>query len=198
MTLFQAFGAFAGAGGGVAVAGPGMVLIKPTSIANSSGSATLGTNGQVSFTSISTVSLNGVFSASFETYVASIRTSGASTNIGVSMRLRSAGSDNSTASSYTMQQLAAASSTITGTRTTDDKGFWNEITATPCAAQLLIYRPFLAEPTAFRSITRSEAAEIQIRDYVTNHNQTTSYDGLTLIGNGGTLSGTVQIYGVRS
>lgn len=198
MTNPQRYGRFNALDTIYSVSGPGMVLINPTSIANSSGTATLGTDGQVSFSSISTVSMNGIFNADFDNYVANIHVTGASTNIGVSMRVRASGTDDSTSSSYTMQQLAAASSTITGTRTTDNKGYWNEITATPSGAQLLIYGPYLTQPTAFRSITISQSAEVQLRDYATIHNQSNSYDGLTLIGNGGTFSGTIQIYGVRS
>ena len=65
----------------------GMVLMKPTSIAHSGTSATLGANGQVTFTAVTSLSLNGCFTAGFDNYVVSVRGT-SSTNTNLYYRLR--------------------------------------------------------------------------------------------------------------
>ena len=66
MTLFQGFGIWSSSG---PTGAPGMVLLKPTSIAHSGTSASIGANGQVTFTAVTSLSLNGVFSADFDNFL---------------------------------------------------------------------------------------------------------------------------------
>ena len=181
---------------------PGMVLVSPTSITHSGTSATLGANGQVTFTAVTSLSLNGVFSADFDTYFISIRTVGSSSDNNFDMRLRASGSDNSTASSYTSQRISAGSTTITAGRntTTAFAPFFQMSDTARSGLSFHLYGPFLAQPTAGRVVHVSGYLSAYIQEMAFTHNQSTSYDGLTILRQDATqsMSGAVQVYGIRS
>ena len=65
----------------------GLTLLTPASIANTGGTASIGANGTVSFTSASAISLNDVFSATYTNYQIVIECDG-STSAQIRMRLR--------------------------------------------------------------------------------------------------------------
>jgi hypothetical protein len=63
------------------------------------------------------------------------------------------------------------------------------------AFNFTVYRPFLAAPTTYSSLSQSSLATYQIGGY---HNQATSYDQLVLTPASSTLSnGTIYVYGMR-
>jgi len=80
---------------------PGLVLIRPTSVVN----GTIGTNGTVTFSGTTSVSLNGVFSSEYSKYKI-LYDATLSINDGLYFRLRQNGTD-STASIYGSQVLRA-------------------------------------------------------------------------------------------
>lgn len=177
---------------------PGMVLIKPTSIDHSGTSATVGENGQVTFSAVTSLSLNGVFSADFDNYVISTRYD-ASTSVSLRVRFRASGTDNSTASSYVTQSIQAAGTSVSGGRTTQDYanmafGWGTQRNG----SHVSIYGPFLAQPTAARSVSGMDFSSAIIEDTAFTHNQSVSYDGLTVYLTSGNITGALQVYGVRS
>jgi hypothetical protein len=76
-------------------AAPGLKLLVPTSVAVGSGSASIGTAGQVTFTGASSVSINGVFSSTYDSYRIMFHVTSASANNYPILRLRASGTDNS-------------------------------------------------------------------------------------------------------
>jgi len=194
VTLFHALGPFASSGG--VVAAPGMVLMKPTSIAHSGTSATLGANGQVTFTGVTSLSLNGCFTADFDNYVVSWQST---TGEQVNFRMRASGTDNSTASSYVRQQIAASGTSVSAVRITDDKGASFLSASTQAAGSWFsIYGPYLAQPTATRGVNAWDSLNARINDQACTHNQSTSYDGITFFTNVTAMNGTLTVMGVRS
>lgn len=177
---------------------PGMVLINPSSIAYSGTSATTGANGQVTFTAVTSLSLNGVFSADFDNYVLSARYD-ASASLTLRARFRASGTDNSTASSYVIQSIQAAGTSVSGSRNTQDYANmafgWGPQRN---GSHVSFYGPFLAQPTAARSVSGMDYASAIIEDTAFTHNQSVSYDGLTVYIVGGNITGALQVYGVRS
>jgi hypothetical protein len=174
-----------------------MVLMNPTSIAYSGTSATLGANGQVTFSAVTSLSLNGCFTADFDNYVVSLRWQ-PSTAEGFNVRLRAAGTDNTTASSYVSQRLDASSTTVGANRLTNNYWFNTYSGSTNPAGNVLnLYGPFLAQPTAIRGVSVATVSSASIEDYAGTHNQSTSYDGMTIYSSA-SLTGAVQVYGVRS
>lgn len=176
----------------------GLHLITPTSIAYTGTSASISANGSVTLTACTVLSLNGVFSADYDNYlvVADLGTGG--NNVAWS-RLRASGTDNSTASSYTYQRLYAGSTSIAGDRTSSDKHYLFDIGSNNNnGAVAWFYGPYLAQPTAMRSLSTSDVSSgLHIFDVAGTHNQSTSYDGVTLYPSGNSLSGRVAVYGMR-
>ena len=195
MTLFHALGPFAAQAG--VVAAPGMVLLTPTSIAHSGTSASIGANGQVTFTAVTSLSLNGVFSVDFDNYVVSLRIVG-STDVLIQCRFRASGTDAS-GSDYTRQELNASSTTVSANRTTSTQGILGVASFEQRDGHTFsIYGPHLAQPTAIRSVTVDGRAGARINDYAVTHSLSTSYDGFTLFPNTGNFTGALTVMGVRS
>ncbi len=178
---------------------PGMVLIKPTSIAHSGTSASIGTNGQVTFTAVTSLSLNGVFSATYDNYVVSIRYVTSSLGPNVGLRLRVSGSD-ATGTNYTRQTLYADGTGVAGVRTStvDIANIFVGASAQRSGDEGMIYGPFLAQPTAMRGSSANGYADAFLRYVAATHSLSTSYDGFTLIPEAGSMTGALQVYGVRS
>jgi hypothetical protein len=179
---------------------PGMVLLTDYTITHAGTSATL-TNGQVTFTAVTSLSLNGVFTAGFDNYVVVLGCAASASDINVAVRLRASGSDNSTASSYTRQILYADSTTIFSSRASADLGgaYAHASSTSRNISVGHFYGPFLAQPTAVRTVIASGYASAYIQDVAITHNQSTSYDGFTLIpGSTTNITGSLQVYGVRS
>ena len=177
---------------------PGMVLMKPTSIDYSGTSATLGENGQVTFNAVTSLSLNGCFTADFDNYVVSIR-SGNTTDANMSLRLRSSSTDDS-GSNHTYQNIivngtavsagrgSSTTAWILGTHGTNGKD----------GLTLNIYGPNLSQPTAGRWTGMTSYATVIINDSAFTHSLSNSYDGFTLFMASGSVTGALTVYGVRS
>lgn len=198
MTLFHGLGHVAS---GRLRSQPGMVLLTPTSIAHSGTSASIGANGQVTFTAVTSLSLNGVFSATYDNYIVAYQALAGVGNANLNMRLRVSGSDNSTANSYVYQYISADNTTIAAERLTGDVGSVGNITTTTRSGWTIsFYGPFLAQPTAYRSVGVLGLSSAYFFDRAGTHNQSTSYDGFTVLSAGGsvTSTGTIAVYGVRS
>lgn len=180
----------------------GLSMVPPTSIANSGGSASLD-NNTVTFTTVSSVSLNGVFSSAFTQYRMLIRTTAVSgTNIDVLCRLRLAGTDAATSTTYQTQIITATGTSITtavgGVTTAVYVGLSSTTTANYYGSATDIYGPFVAAPTLFTIQSQDYSSTAQY-NYLRSayHNQSTAYDGITILPSTGTMSGTVSIFGYR-
>ena len=179
-------------------AGEPAELIKPTSIANSGGTASVGTNGQVTFSGVTSLSLNEVFSADFDNYVVSIRHKLALGNDPIQMRLRVSGSDAS-GTDYTRQRILASGTAVQGLRSTSQTSAAVGYASADYGAGdvAYIYGPFLAQPTAFRHNNAGDISGGSIYEYASTHSLSTSYDGFTLIPASSSLTGALQVYGIR-
>ena len=179
----------------------GLHLLTPTSTAvtGSGSSATINTNGSVTFSSCATLSLNGVFSADYDNYMIVMRHLSTLNGSTIRARVRLSGTDNTTASSYIDQYLDADGATVAGARrvASDFWGFTPADDSQRSGTVAWFYGPYLAQPTAFRSIAASGYSDAWIVDYAGTHNQSTAYDGLTLYQSTGTFGGLLGVYGMR-
>jgi hypothetical protein len=181
----------------------GLILLTPTSVSVGSGSASIGTNGSVTFTGAHTVSLNGVFSADYDNYrIVTWHTSNNVTNGSLKFRLRVGGVDNSTSSSYVQQYLYVTTSTTLGGRITSTQAEINRYGNTYTSFVADFYGPYLTQPTAVRSITQGLSNTIStpvIYDCVATHSQSSAYDGFSFYTGytPATLTGRIAVYGVR-
>lgn len=177
----------------------GMVLITPTSIASTGtgNSSSIGANGSVTFSACETLSLNGVFTTSYDNYMIAMRTIGSVANF-PSFRLRSAGIDESSASNfYTHQYIYAGSTTVSAARSANNLWYSYGNTASLYSGHNMnIYGPFLAQPTAHRTLTVDARDSATVSDYAGTHSLSNSYDGITIFPNTGSMMGIISVYGL--
>ena len=175
----------------------GLVVMTPTSIASTGtgNSSSIGANGKVTFSSCETLSLNGVFTSSYDNYMIVCRHS-VTANDGLRFRLRASGTDNSTASSYVFQYISAASTSVTGARETNNYAQISVRGNTQRAGfTAYFFGPNLSQPTAYRSVVVDDLSSAAISDFAGTHNQSSSYDGLTIYGSVYAFSGAITVYG---
>lgn len=180
----------------------GLHLITPTSTAKTGtgSTATINTNGSVTFSSCETLSLNGVFSADYDNYMIVMRGTPSASGYDIQLRLRSSGTDNSTASSYVGQYLYGNGTSVTGGRETSNQVRINTWWTTQREGHIInLYGPFLTQPTAGRSITVNSYTGASIFDMAWTHNQSTSYDGISFyVTSTLSITGLVGVYGMRN
>jgi hypothetical protein len=172
---------------------PGLAIVTPTSIANSGGSASA-SGGAVTFTGVSSISLNGVFSATYENYRI-VFTSTSGSTIQTSFRLRAAGSDNSSSYFYNLIEAGGGVSNSPATGATSAR--------TGYAATTVSFNSFdVSQP--FLSVVTNYAGNYltQVGNYTGlcagGHNNAASYDGITFLPASSTLTGTVRVYGYKN
>ena len=175
---------------------PGLIPMVPTSVAVGSGTGTANALGQVTFSGASSVSLNGVFTSAYRNYKVVGKMLGSAT-LDVFFRMRAAGSDNSSANSYTNQISFVTSATVSA----------EDLTASsakiiPNASSTLIntfsaefFNPQIASATGLTTSALSN----QNAGYWINcgvlHDQAVSYDGFSLFTGANTITGTLSVYG---
>jgi phosphate-selective porin len=175
----------------------GMVLMTPTSATGTGSSATIGTNGSVTFSSCVTLSLNGVFNTDYDNYMIVIRQD-LNTVDNMVIRLRSSGTD-ATGSNYTRQTLFANSTAVTAGRATESSAIVNAgYNVQRIGTTIHMFGPFLSQPTAIRSANAMDSSSAGIYDIVSTHSLSTSYDGFTLFAQGGAgvFNGRVSVCGL--
>ena len=149
----------------------------------------------VSFSAASTVSLNDVFSATYDTYQIYTNLTSSSVSDTLSLRLRVGGADNTSSNySYGQYYVGAVASIAAGSNnnTTTTSFQIGGSSATPGAFILTtLSNPFT---TNYTKINTSSVGEyLLINGGITT--VTTSYTGFTLRLLTGTMTGTVSVYG---
>lgn len=172
----------------------GLISMVPTSVAVGSGTGTASANGQVTFAGASSVSLNGVFTSSYQNYRLVFNAS-AVAGSSVLCRFRIAGTD-TTAANYNHQLLVASNTTVSGARVTSDTSilFMNNINTVHDSASAEIYSPQATKFTTINVPSTSTVSTIYYQTIAGSYALTTSFDGITLF-SASNLTGTVTVYG---
>lgn len=180
----------------------GLVPIVPSSVTVGSGSATTSANGQVAFTGASSVSLNGVFSATYDNYRIILSPDAASTTFNITARLRISGSDVTTAASYQQENIQASDNTVVGASDTSQTLWYiidNYNTTYPfyAAAAMELQRPFITKKKTMLCDAVFTSAAGNFRKRQSGHTQesTSACDGLSIICSTGNMGGTISVYG---
>lgn len=150
-----------------------------------------------SFSAVSSVSLNNCFSASYDNYLILCRMTGPTA--GVTMRLRSGGADNS-ASNYNLQETAAYSTTVIGSRQTGLSNWTmpQTISGEYNVFTMNLFNPFTSsKTTAFQQYgyRADSASSLEIYHRIFAHTLDASFDGFSLIQS--SLTGSLSVYGHR-
>ena len=179
---------------------PSLRLIIPTSITATGGSGSISTTGTVSFTSASAISLNDVFSTTYDNYKLVIKLVSSLENR-VDFRMRVSGADNSTSNYYKQQTLSKDGTTVQGSESLAQTSFIGYGTNTSITPILLeVYSPFIAEATAFLGWNHKveTLATVHESNFASGiHNVASSFTGISLIPAGGTITGNVSVYGYK-
>jgi hypothetical protein len=150
----------------------------------------------VSFSAAATVSVNNCFSATYKNY-RMISDIDPTNNVAIEMRLRAGGTDLNSANynwarpgwlySNSSSGAGAASQTLWQFNTTS-------VSTLRAVSSLDFHNPFEASSTGFTSIFASETVT---GAYAGMFYNATSADGFTIIVSGGTITGTLRVYGYK-
>jgi microcystin-dependent protein len=178
---------------------PGLAVIAPTTIDNTGGSVTA-TGGQIVLSAVNSVSLNGIFTSTYDNY--QLVFSGALSSVGsveLRARFRVGGTDNTTTNYYS-QYVQGNSTTVTGARETTQTSFLFAYcnNALPNQAIADICEPYLTKATSMTTSNLISTGGPNVLYYGQMHLGATSFDGITIYPASGTLSGTVRIYGLKN
>lgn len=178
-------------------AGDGLVTMTPTSVDVTGTSASINADGGVDFTAVTSLSLNGVFTSSFDNYlIVTTPYLTGSADEWTLMRLRSSGSD-ATATNYTVQYLIGNNTSLLVNRLTSQSSGPLSVSAESVYAgtHTHVYGPFLAQPTVWRLTGVSGRSGAYIHDIASTHSLSTSYDGFTCFPAAGSITGNIVVFG---
>ena len=173
----------------------GLALVTPT---DPSAGVTVSAGGGVSFSGVSAVSLT-CFTAKYDNYqiVLNYTSSGSS---GGRIRLRSGVSDIST-STYDFQLVQGNNTTISGVRS-NANNYWETmgiLTASDVATKVDFFGPLLTKKTLYSSdLLAYEGNNPWSMLYKGGNRNATAYDGFTYYPSGGTITGSLRVYGYNN
>ena len=153
------------------------------------------------FSAVSSVSIDDVFTSDYANYSIVIEGATGSESLFVAVRMRAAGVDATGASDYKRSW-----SVITDTSGGDDSSFsstgssYGVLSSVPSGASFAnictFYTPQIAQKTLMSSVLVTSQMVQGTIGFA--HNLSTSYDGLTIYPNTGNLTGTIRVYGYKN
>ena len=177
----------------------GLVKVVPTSVAVGSGSGSADSNGTVTFSGASSVSLNGCFTSAYDNYKIVINNIlGTADNVYLTTRFRVSGTDNSSANYYWGSFYADITNNTSGIQsgsgdTTIQLGYTPRNDSSGLSYD--ITSPFLTAPTSLAGQTVSRAASSRIAIAFQGHySSSTSFDGTSIFPQSGTITGNIRVY----
>lgn len=178
----------------------GLAVVAPSSIANSGGTSSL-TGTEVTFTTVNTVSLNGVFTSTHKSYRIICNITAAAAGAYTNMRLRASGTDNSS-SNYRWHYFYGnytGAATVNGLNsagltTSFAVGYLNNPGGGAFALDIM--GPQATQYTSFYGRTQNLGTDAG--GSTGDMSVTTSYDGFTLLAASGTMTGTVTVFGYKA
>jgi hypothetical protein len=187
-----------------AIANAGAIVpIIPTSVAVGSGSGSFNaTTGNVTFTGATSISLNGVFNATYDKYIIIYKTGVTSGGVDASLRFRTSGTDNS-ASTYS-QGIGRAMSNGTFASVNSSEGNTSVTAIADHVISNANYQTFgkLEILNPFQSFVTNGLLDFTVPNSVTTiaqrrvgafqFNATTSFDGFSII-SASALTGTIKV-----
>ncbi len=176
----------------------GLIPVTPTSVDKTGGTATANALGQVTFTGVSSLSLNGVFTSEYRNYKIIFDEISAG-DTSVSFRLRKAGTD------ATSGQYVANISYVTQTGTAQafqsyasSSGFGVTSTTRHISAVMEIIKPQVTGYTKIFASSNHVSSAFDFRSTSTLglfHAVSDSYDGITFYPDTSNFTGTISVYG---
>jgi hypothetical protein len=174
----------------------GLKLLTPTSVAVGSGTGSANAAGYVTFSGASSVSLNNVFSSTYDNYLIVGGNGAGSTRNSGKLTL------GATVTGYYQWSVYGRynAATVSGDNLSNGNGWTNQYQSSTnnSAICTYLYAPNLAKNTVMTFST----ASIGTTEYAMNGGgylaDNTQYTGFTLTADSGTISGTVRVYGFNN
>jgi hypothetical protein len=167
----------------------GLVPIVPTSVVNGSFTG----DGVVSFSSVGSVSLNGVFTSAFTNYLVNWNFISGTSDAAVTIRFRANGTDDSATSYASSYQEALSGGGFVASGGTVSAIRVGRMSTTGGGGEIKVFAPQLST-TRSRAVAQSQDSTHFAQGGGTwNANKT--HDGFTLILSGITGTGTLQVFG---
>lgn len=175
-----------------------LVGIVPTSVTLGGGSSTTSTNGMVTFTTATTsILLNGVFSATYNSYRIIFNCLTDVTSQSITARL-SVGGTPSTATKYQSNLISTIANAVYGENTALQTSFsmLPQSASNMTSFNIDVINPFLADRTkAGGNLMTGSTAGVSIGcsvNYI--FTDQTSFDGFQIL-TSGSITGTIQVFG---
>lgn len=150
------------------------------------------------FTAVSSIAIDNIFTSAYSNYEILINLTGTST-ANHTLNMRASGSTNSTSNyTYGSYVVIYGSNTVTGAQAVNITT-WSEGSRANAgdasATQWQVYNPQLAQKTFVQANTTDGSIT---RNVGMLFNATTQFDGFILQPTGGTITGTIRVYGLRN
>ena len=129
----------------------GLVVMTPTTVdrTGASSTATINSDGSVTFGLCETLSLNGVFTGDYDNYMVTVQGFGSASGITPFFYLRQSGVNSTT--NFTRQRLFASGTSITGQRATGAPWLVFDSSLRD-GSTTYVFGPNLSQPTAGRTV----------------------------------------------
>ena len=147
-----------------------------------------------SFTSVSAVNVNSVFSATYKNYLLVAEVTNSSNDNDVRLRLRSSGTDATT--NYTILGAISAGVSVSADNSTGSFPVIRAGGTTMGFNNANIFSPFTASYTGWTSTSIGAAGYWASQSG--RHTANSSYDGFSLFPSSGTITGTYTLYGMEA
>ena len=150
---------------------------------------------QESFTAVSSVSLDNVFTTAYSFYVIQLRQELASGGVNLAFRMRASGVDE-TGLHYDQQNLVVAGTSVSATRTTDQgSGYPGDARqGAPCDLIMYLSFPRAGEQTDYKILERDTTNQAEMKLHFGRVQTGTSYDGITISTPSSTITGKLSVY----
>ncbi len=176
----------------------GLIQVIPTSVTKgASGSGSVDSKGNVTFSGTESIALNGVFSSTYKNYRVVISGNMAGTAL-IQFKFRT-GTTDDTGSNYSYAEFVSdGSASYPATATAQNIGRFAGFVAVRSAATVDIFSPFETKTTGLITVGVRSFVNPNQYNFFSGVNTSTSYDGINLIASSGTLTGELSIYGYNN
>ena len=170
----------------------GLAKIVPSSVAVGSGTGSSDALGNVTFSGASTVSLNGVFSSTYDYYKVLFNFL-PSSSTDHSMQFRVSGTNATTNYTYTGTRTNGSTTTIFTSSVDGTIYFTSGAGAVNKSYSVEIFD--VAKAASTRLISAGVHEQSLVVNLTGYHTTATAYDGFSIASGAGTITGTIAVYG---
>lgn len=179
----------------------GLIQVIPTSVTKgASGSGSVDSKGNVTFSGTESIALNSIFTSSYQNYRILITITAKSVSDDVRMRLKTGGTD-VTASNYSRAGYYSYTSGTSGHQGESAVANWglggvNSAAPGRTSIAIDLFNPFVAQETTGTVLTSNQdSTGYRWISLAILHDLTNAYESFTVLANSGTFSGTIRVYG---